>query len=177
MVAFAWVISILFALPILWLYEEKLIQGQFQCWIELGSPPAWQLYMSLVSATLFACPALIITACYTIIVKTIWRNESRFVSAGRDSFSNARSRRASSRGVIPKAKVKTIKMTFVIVIVFIVCWSPYIIFDLLQVFGYIPQTQTNIAIATLIQSLAPLNSAANPIIYCLFSSNVLRTLR
>ena len=43
-------------------------------------------------------------------------------------------RRASSRGLIPKAKVKTIKMTFVIISVFILCWSPYIVFDLLQVY-------------------------------------------
>ena len=92
-------------------------------------------------------------------------------------YGNPPTRRASSRGIIPRAKVKTVKMTFVIVIVFIVCWSPYIIFDLLQVFGQIPKTQTNIAIATFIQSLAPLNSAANPLIYCLFSSQVFRTLR
>lgn len=87
------------------------------------------------------------------------------------------SRRASSRGIIPRAKVKTVKMTIVIVIVFVICWSPYIVFDLLQVFGQIPKTQANIAIATFIQSLAPLNSAANPLIYCLFSTQVCRTLR
>ena len=43
------------------------------------------------------------------------------------------SRRASSRGLIPKAKVKTVKMTFVIIFVFILCWGPYFGFDLLQV--------------------------------------------
>ncbi len=47
--------------------------------------------------------------------------------------SSHESRRASSRGLIPKAKVKTVKMTFVIIFVFILCWSPYIVFDLLQV--------------------------------------------
>jgi neuropeptide S receptor 1 len=87
------------------------------------------------------------------------------------------SRRASSRGLIPRAKVKTVKMTIVIVIVFILCWSPYIVFDLLQVFGKIPRTQTTIAIASFIQSLAPLNSAANPLIYCLFSTQFGRTLK
>jgi neuropeptide S receptor 1 len=65
-------------------------------------------------------------------------------------------------------------MTFVIVIVFIACWSPYIVFDLLQVFDKISKTQTNIAVASFIQSLAPLNSAANPLIYCLFSAQVMR---
>ncbi|KAJ8965381.1 hypothetical protein NQ314_004184 [Rhamnusium bicolor] len=61
--------------------------------------------------------------------------------------------------------------------IFVICWSPYIVFDLLQVYGHIPKTQTNIAIATLIQSLAPLNSAANPVIYCLFSTHICGNLR
>ncbi|XP_064554505.1 cardioacceleratory peptide receptor isoform X2 [Drosophila montana] len=173
LVAGAWLLSALFSLPILVLYEEKLIQGHPQCWIELGSPMAWQIYMCLVSATLFLVPALIISACYAIIVKTIWAKGSIFVPTG---FGGAATRRASSRGIIPRAKVKTVKMTLTIVFVFILCWSPYIIFDLLQVFGQIPHSQTNIAIATFIQSLAPLNSAANPLIYCLFSSQVFRTL-
>ncbi|XP_017855885.1 PREDICTED: cardioacceleratory peptide receptor [Drosophila arizonae] len=176
LVAGAWVVSALFSLPILVLYEEKLIQGHPQCWIELGSPMAWQIYMCLVSATLFAVPALIISACYAIIVKTIWAKGSIFVPTDRAGFGGAATRRASSRGIIPRAKVKTVKMTLTIVFVFIICWSPYIIFDLLQVFGQIPHSQTNIAIATFIQSLAPLNSAANPLIYCLFSSQVFRTL-
>ncbi|KAH8277031.1 hypothetical protein KR026_004122 [Drosophila bipectinata] len=176
LVAGAWIISAVFSLPILVLYEEKLIQGHPQCWIELGSPMAWQVYMSLVSATLFAIPALIISACYAIIVKTIWAKGSIFVPTERAGFGAAPARRASSRGIIPRAKVKTVKMTLTIVFVFIICWSPYIVFDLLQVFGQIPHSQTNIAIATFIQSLAPLNSAANPLIYCLFSSQVFRTL-
>ncbi|XP_004537259.2 cardioacceleratory peptide receptor [Ceratitis capitata] len=176
LVAAAWVVSALFSLPILYLYEEKLIEGQMQCWIDFGTQTAWQIYMCLVAATLFVVPALIITACYAIIVKTIWEKGSIFIPTGRTGYNNPATRRASSRGIIPRAKVKTVKMTFVIVIVFIVCWSPYIIFDLLQVFERIPKTQTNIAIATFIQSLAPLNSAANPLIYCLFSSQVFRTL-
>ncbi|KAF2360023.1 hypothetical protein FHG87_009222 [Trinorchestia longiramus] len=61
--------------------------------------------------------------------------------------------------------------------VFIVCWSPYIVFDLLQVFGYVPRTPKNVALATFIQSLAPLNSAANPLIYCLFSTHLCKNIR
>jgi hypothetical protein len=53
--------------------------------------------------------------------------------ASRGREDEVESRRASSRGLIPKAKVKTVKMTFVIISVFILCWSPYIFFDLLQV--------------------------------------------
>ncbi|KAJ8981893.1 hypothetical protein NQ317_007285 [Molorchus minor] len=177
----AWLFSVLFSIPILILYEEKVIQGQFQCWIEFSDQWKWKLYMTLVSLTLFALPAGLISTCYAIIIITIWTKSSNSFSKPKKSAPEGRlgsdnSRRASSRGLIPRAKVKTVKTTFVIVTVFITCWSPYIIFDLLQVYGHIPNTQTNIAIATFVQSLAPLNSAANPIIYCIFSTHFCRTL-
>lgn len=181
----AWTLSALFSVPQIFLYEEAVIQGVTQCWIDLGEPIYWQLYMSIVSTLLFFIPAIIITLCYAIIVKTIWskgtyrvprdkRNPNQLSSSEDEE---RESRRASSRGIIPRAKVKTVKMTFVIVIVFILCWSPYIVFDLLQVFDKIPHTQTFVAISSLIQSLAPLNSAANPLIYCLFSHESVKTLR
>ena len=56
-------------------------------------------------------------------------------------------------------------------LVFILCWSPYIIFDMLQVYELLPNNETVGTVATFIQSLAPLNSAANPLIYFMFSAN------
>ncbi|KAJ8967632.1 hypothetical protein NQ314_002751 [Rhamnusium bicolor] len=49
-----------------------LISGQKQCWIEFKDQWKWKLYMTLVSLTLFAIPAAIITTCYTVIIITIW---------------------------------------------------------------------------------------------------------
>uniref|UniRef100_A0A182IQ40 G-protein coupled receptors family 1 profile domain-containing protein n=1 Tax=Anopheles atroparvus TaxID=41427 RepID=A0A182IQ40_ANOAO len=159
--------------------KQLAIAGKMQCWIDLVEAWRWQLYMCWVSGSLFVVPALIISACYAIIVRTIWAKGTILgpIDRTHNGMADLASRRASSRGIIPRAKVKTVKMTIVIVIVFVVCWSPYIIFDLLQVFGKIPPTQTNVAIATFIQSLAPLNSAANPLIYCLFSTQVCRMIK
>ncbi|XP_046663885.1 cardioacceleratory peptide receptor-like [Homalodisca vitripennis] len=184
LVACSWLLSVLFSSPIIILYEERVIQGRLQCWIEL-TKLQWRVYMTLVALLLFVLPALIITACYTIIVYTIWTKSSMLSPSHHastplkngDRLDEAELRRASSRGIIPRAKIKTVKMTFVIVFVFILCWSPYIVFDLLQVYGFIPQTQTYIAVANFIQSLAPLNSAANPVIYCMFSTHLCMPLR
>ncbi|XP_049865835.1 cardioacceleratory peptide receptor [Pectinophora gossypiella] len=185
----AWLISIIFSIPLLILYEVKEVQGQLQCWIDLGTPRRWQIWMTLVSVMIFVLPALTIAACYAVIVLTIWTKSKAVVmsppvnSRRTKTMRNGQiecdpdSRRASSRGLIPRAKIKSVKMTFVIVFVFILCWSPYIVFDLLQVYDHIPPTQTNVAIATLIQSLAPLNSAANPLICCMFSPHIYTSLR
>lgn len=53
-----------------------------QCWIDLGAPWRWQVYMSLVAASLFVLPAIIITACYAIIIRTIWAKGSMLVTTG-----------------------------------------------------------------------------------------------
>ncbi|XP_045446272.1 cardioacceleratory peptide receptor-like [Melitaea cinxia] len=189
LIASAWLISIVFSIPLLILYEVREVQGQLQCWIELGTARRWQIWMTLVSVMIFVLPALAIAACYTVIVLTIWTKSKAVVmsppinSRRTKTLRNGQmecdpdSRRASSRGLIPRAKIKSVKMTFVIVFVFVLCWSPYIVFDLLQVYNQIPLTQTNLAIATLIQSLAPLNSAANPLICCMFSPHIYTSLR
>ncbi|XP_045616732.1 cardioacceleratory peptide receptor isoform X3 [Procambarus clarkii] len=187
LVLVAWLLSAVFASPSLVFFMEARVDGAIQCWIDFPEAWQWKLYMTLVALSVFLFPTVIITACYAIIVYTIW-SKSKIMTVNSKALGSKNgekrgghheddSRRASSRGLIPKAKIKTVKMTLVIVFVFILCWSPYIVFDLLQVYGYVPQSPTNVAVATFIQSLAPLNSAANPIIYCLFSTHICRNLR
>lgn len=191
----AWLTSIVFSVPILFFFDVQEIEEYgTQCWIDFESPWQWQLYLSLVSLSIFIIPAVIIAICYTTITVTIWRRGRIMqppmvtyailprvplteVRRQRIALEDAENRRTSSRGLIPKAKVKTIKMTFVIIFVFVLCWSPYIVFDLLQVFGLIPSSSSSAAVATFIQSLAPLNSAANPLIYCLFSADAGKLFR
>ncbi|EEB12133.1 class A rhodopsin-like G-protein coupled receptor GPRvpr, putative [Pediculus humanus corporis] len=177
LVILAWSFSILFSIPMIILYKERYIQARVQCWIEFDEPWQWQIYMTLISIVLFFLPAIIISACYTIIVFTIWSKGKLLTHSSTMRNDDLDGRRASSRGLIPRAKIKTVKMTFSAVILNFYNDYPYFIFDLLQVFEYLPRTQTTVATATLIQSLAPLNSAANPLIYCAFSNRLCRTLR
>jgi neuropeptide S receptor 1 len=52
--------------------SDVVVSGRLQCWIDFSEQWQWQLYMTLVAITLFVLPALIISACYTVIVSTIW---------------------------------------------------------------------------------------------------------
>ncbi|XP_022697696.1 cardioacceleratory peptide receptor-like isoform X2 [Varroa jacobsoni] len=207
LVTTAWFLSFLLSTPALFINHEAVVKERKQCWIDL-SADHWKLYMTLVAVSLFFIPTIIIAACYSIIVYTIW-TKSKVLSYPKSSLTSSKvsksslsvggvstksqkschssggtnsdteSKRASSRGIIPKAKIKTIKMTLIIVFVFVLCWSPYMIYDLLQVYGYavIEDRKTATAVATFMQSLAPLNSLANPMIYCLFSTHVCRNIR
>lgn len=128
----------------MYLLNIKKIVGQLQCWLEFTEQWHWQLYMTVVSISLFIIPAAIITSCYTIIITTLWKKNTMTIAATKrndqgktislgiseiyifnestlhkitqcffSGFDN--SKRVSSRGLIPRAKIKTIKITLVIV--------------------------------------------------------------
>ena len=55
---------------------------------------------------------------------------------------------------------------------FICCWSPYFLFDILDNFNVLPDTKERFYASVIIQNLPALNSAINPLIYCIFSSSI-----
>jgi neuropeptide S receptor 1 len=62
-----------FSSPILYFYyTDEIPTYGTQCWITFSEQWQWQIYMTLVSMTLFVIPAILIAACYIIIVCTIW---------------------------------------------------------------------------------------------------------
>lgn len=181
MVCFVWTLSFLFSIPQLFTFRGSDIYGRFQCWMLLPEHWHWQLYITCLSALVLIIPALIITACYIGIVGILW-SRTRHTKLGnripqqhvyRESLPYNGVQNGVSN-VIARAKIKTVKMTLIIVLAFIVCWSPFFLYDLLDVYGHIEVSQSSIAWSTFIQSFAPLNSAANPIIYFLFNGKLLK---
>ncbi|XP_071102981.1 cardioacceleratory peptide receptor-like [Haliotis cracherodii] len=190
LVSMAWLLSLLFALPTIFIYYEEVKEHKKQCWLDFPLFWHWQLFVTLVAIVTFILPALIIAACYVAIIFIIWTKGQDSVDVPEQrnltdkDYESVRSERPrvtlqcnrmnAGRGVIPQAKIRTIKMTLIIVIVFILCWSPYFVYNILELYGHIP---SNDALSTFIQSAAPLNSAANPIIYGIFSTRICRNLR
>ncbi|XP_063411228.1 cephalotocin receptor 2-like [Mytilus trossulus] len=73
-----------------------------------------------------------------------------------------------------KAKLKTVKLTFVIILAYITCWSPFFISQLWWLWNpAAPYTNDAVVIMLL---LASLNSCCNPWIYLAFSGNMLSHL-
>ena len=76
----AWLTSVIFSVPILFFFhlKETPMFGT-QCWIEFTHPWQWQVYMTLVSLSVFIVPAIIIAVCYTTITITIWRSDGVYI--------------------------------------------------------------------------------------------------
>nr|XP_006813812.1 PREDICTED: cardioacceleratory peptide receptor-like [Saccoglossus kowalevskii] len=60
---------------------------------------------------------------------------------------------------------------------FIVCWSPFTLWFILEIYGHIPKNDLTMTIHIIVQNLPSLNSATNPAIYGLFSTNICKELR
>ncbi|KAJ8258616.1 hypothetical protein COCON_G00176280 [Conger conger] len=93
---------------------------------------------------------------------------------GESAVTNPLPSRISSVVGVSKARIKTVKMTVVIVLAYIICWAPFFTVQLWSVWDTKAPIET--AIFTILMLLASLNSCANPCIYLVFSWQVPKRL-
>ncbi|OWF42848.1 cardioacceleratory peptide receptor-like [Mizuhopecten yessoensis] len=125
----------------------------------------------LFASTNMFVPAVLIGACYTTIVLILWRRGRQGIPLSNpdvDSYTT-NSRLKSDSGIIHRAKIKTIKITFVVVSVFIACWGPFTFYSILLLYHLVPMNGSFF----IVMSLAPLNSVANPVVFLLFNYRTL----
>lgn len=109
-------------------------------------------------------PLFIIAICYTLVANSLWR---------RVSFSCTRAEAKSITGQrTTKSRVRITKLVFVIITVFILCWTPSYVFRLCEDFQLIKGPIVPL-LRTIVSCLAFAHSAFNPIIYA-FMSHVFR---
>ncbi|XP_040820902.1 neuropeptide S receptor isoform X2 [Ochotona curzoniae] len=172
LIGIAWGLSFLFSIPTLIIFGKRtLSNGEVQCWALWPDDSYWTPYMTIVAFLVYFIPLTIISVIYGIVIRTIWVK-----SKARDSVisncSDGKLCTSYNRGLISKAKIKAIKYSVVIILAFICCWSPYFLFDILDNFNLLPDTKERFYASVIIQNLPALNSAINPLIYCVFSSSI-----
>ncbi|XP_077454633.1 gonadotropin-releasing hormone II receptor-like [Stigmatopora argus] len=121
--ALAWSLSLLLAAPQLLVFGtvnagQGADGGDFiQCATHGAFGAPWQatLYNMFYLGTLYAIPLLVISCSYGHIVLHIKKAHAR---------NKGRLRRSGADGV-SRARMKTLKMTVMIVLSFVVCWTPY----------------------------------------------------
>ncbi|XP_043833689.1 neuropeptide S receptor isoform X2 [Dromiciops gliroides] len=172
LIVIAWSLSFLFSIPTLIIFgKRKLANGEVQCWALWPDDSYWIPYMTIVAFLVYFIPLIIISVIYFIVIRTIWiksKAHDRIIS----NCSEGKLCSSYNRGVISRAKIKAIKYSIVIILAFVICWSPYFLFDILDNFSLLPETKERFYASVIIQNLPALNSAINPLIYCLFSNSL-----
>ncbi|XP_059512161.1 neuropeptide S receptor isoform X2 [Myotis daubentonii] len=177
LIATAWGLSFLFAIPTLIIFgKRRLSNGEVQCWARWPDESYWTPYMTIVAFLVYFIPLAIISVIYTIVIRTIWI-KSKAQETVISNCSDGKLCTRYNRGLFSKAKIKAIKYSMVIILAFICCWSPYFLFDMLDNFSLLPDTEQRFYASVIIQNLPALNSAINPLVYFTFSSSVCFPLR
>ncbi|KAJ8335274.1 hypothetical protein SKAU_G00409130 [Synaphobranchus kaupii] len=118
MLLLAWSLSLLLASPQLFIFRAIKAEGVdfTQCVTHGSFESRWQetVYNMFHFVTLYVVPLLAMSCCYTRILLEISRQM-------RKSKDGEACLRRSGTDTIPKARMKTLKMTIVIVVSFVVC--------------------------------------------------------
>ena len=176
-IVISWLLAFVFASPQLLIFKQVAVgvypNGDIKYKCRSKGYTAWwqrKLYFTFMTVYILIIPALLISYCYINVVRVVWQQ-------GKDKGSDgvALRRSCADKRAIPRAKVKTIKMTLSIIFSFIACWTPYFIVHLIHIWSEykyeIPETMYVIA-----ETAALLNSALNPILYGCFNIKMKRGL-
>lgn len=202
MVMVAWIISLLCCIPQLFIFSYQEIDdfsGVKDCWGTFIQPWGEKAYVTWYTISVFFIPFIIITFTYTRICIVVWKNFcEENCSSKKETLCNVEtmivtksnaseevvirrktflSQRHNLKG-LSKAKVKTVKVTIVVVLCYIVCSCPFICVQLWAYWD--PQAQNSIIwrgpTVTILMLLASLNSCTNPWIYLCFNQNLVQSL-
>ncbi|XP_041112169.1 arg8-vasotocin receptor-like [Polyodon spathula] len=181
MIINTWLCSLLLSIPqyfIFSLSEVETGSHVYDCWAHFIEPWGVKAYITWITIGIFLIPAVILVICYGFICYNIWKNikyKTQKKQGETASKNGLITSCVSSVTTISRAKMRTVKMTFVIVLAYIVCWAPFFIVQMWSVWDptFVWDDSENTAV-TLSALLASLNSCCNPWIYMFFSGHLLQ---
>ncbi|KAM8842583.1 somatostatin-like receptor F_48D10.1 [Synchiropus picturatus] len=150
-----WALSFVVVLPV-FIFSD--IQETFNSCNMIWPEPrdVWSTVFILYTAIVgFFGPLLIICLCYLLIVIKV---KSSGVRVG---FTKQR-----------RSERKVNRMVVVIVLVFVLCWLPFFIINIVNLVVIIPESNVTAGIYFFVVILSYANSCANPLLYCFLSDNL-----
>uniref|UniRef100_A0A2K5RXR6 Vasopressin V1b receptor n=1 Tax=Cebus imitator TaxID=2715852 RepID=A0A2K5RXR6_CEBIM len=191
LIAAPWLLAAILSLPQVFIFSLKEVtqgSGVLDCWADFRFPWGPRVYLTWTTLAIFILPVAILTACYSLICHEICKNlkvKTQAWRVGGGSWRRSPSApvaatrglpsRVSSISTISRAKIRTVKMTFVIVLAYIACWAPFFSVQMWSVWdeNASHEDSTNVA-STITMLLGNLSSCCNPWIYMGFNSHLLR---
>uniref|UniRef100_A0A8C2JZP6 Si:dkey-178o16.4 n=1 Tax=Cyprinus carpio TaxID=7962 RepID=A0A8C2JZP6_CYPCA len=173
-VCVAWLVSFVFSVPQLFIFSRvQIAPGVYDCWAAFIQPWGPKAYVTWTTLVIFLVPILTVTVCQVRICRALQINlylktqQQQQQQGGDGGHTHPLSSRTSNVVSVSKSRIKTVKMTVVIVLAYTVCWAPFFTVQLWSVWDADAPTET--VTFTILMLLASLNSVANPCIYLLFT--------
>uniref|UniRef100_A0A8D0EZ26 Arginine vasopressin receptor 1B n=1 Tax=Strix occidentalis caurina TaxID=311401 RepID=A0A8D0EZ26_STROC len=180
MIGATWLLSLLLSLPQIFIFSLREVRqgsGVLDCWADFRYPWGARAYITWTTLCIFILPVGILTVCYSLICYEICKNlkgKTQSSAPGMGGPTAAPSRVSSVR-TISRAKIRTVKMTFVIVVAYVACWAPFFSMQMWSVWDEdAPSDESTNVAFTITMLLASLSSCCNPWIYMFFSGHLLQ---
>ena len=169
-IPFMWLNAVIIHSPYFYIYRIYSHKGEAYCLLN-WSPPfdnmkAQKYYFVLLSILLFILPFCAIAALYTAVIIRLKRQQF----PGQYQSENARNIREKRNKAI-------LQLCVVIVLVFVLCWTPFVTFVFLKFFSWEAPYCGRRNIAFIVHFIAHSISAINPCVYFLFSSSYRQGLK
>ncbi|NXL83521.1 V1BR protein, partial [Alectura lathami] len=198
MIGAAWLLSCLLSLPQVFIFSLQEVRqgsGVLDCWADFRYPWGARAYITWTTLCIFILPVGILTVCYSLICYEICKNlkgKTQTCVPGAGGLPAAappapccsekgghcpggQPSRVSSVRTISRAKIRTVKMTFVIVVAYVACWAPFFSMQMWSVWDEdAPDDESTNVAFTITMLLASLSSCCNPWIYMFFSGHLLQ---
>lgn len=122
----AWCVSLVGSLPQVFIFSRvEVAPGVHDCWARFVKPWGLRAYVSWTTLVIFVLPILTVTVCQVRICRTVSLNFQVKTQHGGEWVSGPLPSRASTVGGASRARVRTVKMTAVIVVAYVFCWAPF----------------------------------------------------
>ena len=157
-----WFGSFTVAIPQLFIFEESFLPGNAskpRC-KSTGYTAEWQrcVYFTAFASYLLIIPLICMIIWYTRITRTIIRSTKYWIPVG------------STHGVtaVPtRQQIRTVKIAMTIIMAFLICWTPYMVITLIEVYSQ-GRFQFPTRYEGILQIICLHQSGLNPLIYLLF---------
>ncbi|KAF7212929.1 gonadotropin-releasing hormone receptor-like [Nothobranchius furzeri] len=177
MLSVAWSMSVVLSVPQIFLFHIVNITHpkEFtQCTTQGSFIDGWHetAYNMFTFACLFLLPLVIMITCYSRIFYEISKQLKR------DNLTSTEVRLRCSKNNIPKARMRTLKISVVIVLSFIICWTPYYLLGLW--YWFFPddlKDKVSNSLTHILFIFGLLNACLDPLIYGLFTIYFRKRLR
>ncbi|XP_044216446.1 putative gonadotropin-releasing hormone II receptor [Thunnus albacares] len=177
MLTVAWGMSAVLSVPQIFLFHNVTIvqpQNFTQCATQGSFVSKWDetAYNMFTFSCLFLLPLVIMITCYTRIFFEISKRLKK------DDLSSNEVHLRCSKNNIPRARMRTLKMSIVIVLSFIICWTPYYLLGLW--YWFLPddlEGKVSHSLTHILFIFGLVNACLDPVIYGLFTIRFRKGLR
>ncbi|XP_052281228.1 neuropeptide S receptor-like [Dreissena polymorpha] len=173
MVGLGWSIAALVSLPVAGIFHTNADpDGGVRCENIFRYRPLWhrQIWICWVTFSVFLLPVLILLISYIRIVQEISKKAFQSNSLKYKPRKGEFCLQSTPSNSLPQAKSKTLKMTCVIILSFIICTTPYFIIENLLSFGM--HCVISKKVYAILAGMAACNSATNPYVFLAFNVNI-----